>query len=152
VLELALYFLKRHADRAGSPLLGLSPEAAKKLAAYAWPGNVRELENCMERAVAFARCDQIAVDDLPEKIGAYVPDRFAVVVNDANEILPLDEVERRYVSRALGILGNNKTRAAELLGVDRRTLYRKIDRWQSLPLASSVAPVDTSAAATSKLV
>jgi two-component system response regulator HydG len=150
VLELALYFLKRHADHTGKPALGLSPEAAKKLAAYAWPGNVRELENCMERAVAFARSGLVVVDDLPEKIGAYVPDRFAVVVNDANEILPLDEVERRYVSRALGILGNNKTRAAELLGVDRRTLYRKIDRWESLQGGASAGSTEPNGGASAK--
>ena len=141
VLALAQYFLGRHAERTGTPSLGVSTEAAKKLIAYAWPGNVRELENCIERAVAFARFDQITVDDLPEKIGSYVPERFILVADDTNEIVSLDEVERRYVTRALQLLGDNKTRAAEILGIDRRTLYRKIDRWQnnqSSPSSSSI--------------
>jgi two-component system response regulator HydG len=135
VLELAHYFLRRHAERGGKPSLGIVPEAAKKLVAYGWPGNVRELENCMERAVALARFDQVTVADLPEKIGAYVPDHFAVVADDVDEILSLDEVDRRYVSRALAILGDNKTRASELLGIDRRTLYRRIERWEELQKA-----------------
>ena len=97
--------------------------------AYHWPGNVRELENCMERAVAFARLEQIAVDDLPEKIRAYQPDRFTVEANDSTEIVTLEQLERRYVMRALALLGNNKARAAQRLGIDRRTLYRKIERW-----------------------
>jgi two-component system response regulator HydG len=130
VLELGGYFLGRHAARSGKSPLGISAEAAKTLMEYGWPGNVRELENCIERAVAFARYDQITVDDLPDKIRAYVPDRFVVVANDADEILSLDEIERRYTTRALGILAGNKTRAAQLLGVDRRTLYRKIERWE----------------------
>jgi two-component system response regulator HydG len=131
VLELAHYFLRRHAERSGKAVLGISPEAARKLVAYGWPGNVRELENCVERAVAFARFDQVTVSDLPEKIGAYVPERFAVVADDVDEILSLDEVDRRYVGRALSILGNNRTRASELLGIDRRTLYRRIERWEA---------------------
>ena len=131
VLELAQFFLGRHAERSGKPVLGVSAEAARKLIAYNWPGNVRELENCIERAVAFARYDQIAADDLPDKIGAYTPGSFVVTANDAHEITSLDEVERRYVTRALSLLGDNKTLAAEALGIDRRTLHRKIERWES---------------------
>ena len=92
---------------------------------------MRELENCIERAVAFARFDQMTVDDLPEKIRDYRTDAFVVSANDATEVMTLAEVERRYVKRVLTILGGNKTRAAEVLGIDRRTLYRKIDRWQN---------------------
>jgi two-component system response regulator HydG len=131
VLELAHYFLRRHAERSGRALLGIAPEAAKKLVAYGWPGNVRELENCIERAVAFARFDHVTVEDLPEKVAAYVPEHFVVVADDVHEILSLEEVERRYVGRALAILGDNKTRASELLGIDRRTLHRKIERWEA---------------------
>jgi two-component system response regulator HydG len=129
VLELAQYFLKRHDARAGSAVHNLSTEAARKLLAYQWPGNVRELENCIERAIAFARYDQITVDDLPDKIAAYAPEHFAVTANDADEVVTLAEVERRYVNRVLSLLGGNKSRAAEVLGIDRRTLHRKMHRW-----------------------
>jgi DNA-binding NtrC family response regulator len=101
VLELAHYFLRRHAERSGRAPLGISPEAAKKLVAYGWPGNVRELENCVERAVALARFDHVTIEDLPEKIAAYVPGHFAVVADDVDEILSLEEVDRRYVARAV---------------------------------------------------
>jgi two-component system response regulator HydG len=131
VLELAQHFLTRHAERAGTTPLSVSTEAAKKLVAYAWPGNVRELENCTERAVAFARYEQITVDDLPEKVKNYQAERFAVTANDADEVITLAEVERRYVERVLALFGGNKSRAAEVLGIDRRTLYRKAALWQS---------------------
>ena len=139
VLELAHYFLRRHAERRGETPRRISMPAAKKLTAYDWPGNVRELENCIERALAFARYDEITIDDLPEKVGSYVEEQFVVVANDANEIIALDELERRYVTRALVLLGGNKARAAESLGIDRRTLYRKIERWseQQMPASAS---------------
>jgi DNA-binding NtrC family response regulator len=129
VLDLAQHFLAQHAARTGRAMLGLSLPAGEKLLAYRWPGNVRELQNCIERAVAFARFDEITVDDLPDTVRDYRTERFAVEANDSTEIVTLDELERRYVERALTLLGGNKSRAAELLGIDRRTLYRRIDRW-----------------------
>ena len=143
VLELAQYFLSRHAERTGRPPLGIATMAARKLIAYTWPGNVRELENCVERALAFARYDEITAEDLPEKIGAYVPDKFVVEANDALEVVSLDELERRYVGRALTLLGQNRSRVAQALGIDRRTLYRKMERWEELR-KSSLAPASES--------
>ncbi len=102
---------------------------AEKLMAYNWPGNVRELENCMEHAVALARFDQITVEDLPEKIRAYRAERFVVAANDPTEIVTMDELERRYILRVLSLVGGNKSRAAQVLGFDRRTLYRKLERY-----------------------
>jgi two-component system response regulator HydG len=130
VRELAAHFLNRLAERTGKSALTVSTEAARKLVAYSWPGNVRELENCMERAVAFARYDQITVDDLPAKVSKYDADHFAVTANEANEIVTLAVVERRYIERVLALLGGNKSRAAQVLGIDRRTLHRKVDLWQ----------------------
>lgn len=129
VLELAQTFVSQQAARSKRPVLGLSAPAAQKLLAYHWPGNVRELENCIERAVAFARFDEITVDDLPEKVRHYRADRFSVEANDTAEIVTLDELERRYIARVLALLGSNKVRAAQRLGIDRRTLYRKLERW-----------------------
>jgi two-component system, NtrC family, response regulator HydG len=129
VLELAQHFLGQHAARNGKPVLSISPEVAEKLIAYQWPGNVRELENCIARVVAFARYDHLTVEDLPEKVRAYHADRFVVSANDAMEIVTLVDLERRYIERVLTLFGHNKSRAAQVLGIDRRTLYRKIGRW-----------------------
>ena len=129
VLHLAQYFLKQFAARNDKSALELSTTAAEKLMAYNWPGNVRELENCMEHAVALARFDQITVEDLPEKIRAYRAERFVVAANDPTEIVTMDELERRYILRVLSLVGGNKSRAAQVLGFDRRTLYRKLERY-----------------------
>ncbi|MBX3232268.1 MAG: sigma-54-dependent Fis family transcriptional regulator [Labilithrix sp.] len=129
VLHLAQHFLKAFAERNAKPTLELSTTAAEKLMAYNWPGNVRELENCMEHAVALARFDQVTVEDLPEKIRAYRAERFVVAANDPTEIVTMDELERRYILRVLSLVGGNKSRAAQVLGFDRRTLYRKLERY-----------------------
>ena len=129
VLHLSQHFLKQFAARNDKPTLELSTTAAEKLMAYNWPGNVRELENCMEHAVALARFDQITVEDLPEKIRAYRAERFVVAANDPTEIVTMDELERRYILRVLALVGGNKSRAAQVLGFDRRTLYRKLERY-----------------------
>jgi two-component system response regulator HydG len=130
VLELAQHLLVQHAKRSGRAILGISVQAAEKLVAYRWPGNVRELQNCIERAVAFARFDEIAVDDLPETVRRYQKEGpIAWEARDTDQLICLEELERRYVERALSLLGGNKSRVAEVLGIDRRTLYRRLDRW-----------------------
>jgi DNA-binding NtrC family response regulator len=128
VLLLAQHFLGKYAARAGKPGLALAPPVAEKLLAYDWPGNVRELENSVERMVALARFEQLTVEDLPEKIRAFRSDRFVVAIDHTEEILSIDELERRYVQRVLKLVDGNKTRAAQLLGLDRRTLHRKLAR------------------------
>jgi two-component system response regulator HydG len=130
VLELAAHFLGEHAARNGKPPLRLSPEVAKRLLDYRWPGNVRELENCVARAVAFARYEELTVDDLPDKIRSFESDRFVVSANDEMEIVTLVELERRYVQRVLTLFNGNKSRTAQVLGIDRRTLYRKAEKWR----------------------
>lgn len=127
VLLLAQYFLQDMAARAQKNVVGLSATAAQKLLAYSWPGNVRELQNCIERAVALCHCDQITVDDLPDKIRHYSPSHVLVVGDDPSELVTMEEVERRYIRRVLDATGGNKTLAARILGFDRKTLYRKLD-------------------------
>jgi DNA-binding NtrC family response regulator len=129
VLLLAQSYLTRYAAQGKGKVAGMSSAAADKLLGYVWPGNVRELQNCMERAVALARVDQIGVDDLPEKIRDFRSTRVVVESEDPAELLPMDEVERRYVLRVLEAVGGNKTMAAHVLGFDRRTLYRKLDSY-----------------------
>jgi two-component system, NtrC family, response regulator HydG len=131
VLLLAEHFVERFAQKSGRQVRGITPQAAEKLAAYDWPGNVRELENCLERAIALLRGDQVTVDDLPEKIRHYRADRLVVSAEGLADVVTLDELERRYAIRVLALVGGNKSRAADLLGLDRRTLYRRLDRYES---------------------
>jgi DNA-binding NtrC family response regulator len=129
ILVLGTHFLNKFAERAGKGAMTLPPQVAALLLAYRWPGNVRELENCMERAVALARLDHISAEDLPEKIRSYRPDRFVVSADDPEEIMTLDELDRRYIVRAVKLLNGNKSRAAQVLGLDRRTLYRRLEKY-----------------------
>jgi two-component system response regulator HydG len=94
---------------------------------YDWPGNVRELENCMERAVALCRLDEITVDDLPAKIQEHQSSKIVITTESPGELITLDEMERRYVRQVLNAVGGNKTHAARILGIDRRSLYRRLE-------------------------
>ncbi len=128
ILLLAQHFLERYAAQSRRPVVGMTSAAADKLLSYGWPGNVRELQNCIERAVALAQFDHVGLDDLPEKIRDYKTARIDVESNDPAELLPMEEVERRYIAKVLDAVGGNKTLAAQVLGFDRRTLYRKLER------------------------
>ncbi len=129
VLLLAQHFLAHDAAKAGKSVSGLSPAAAGRLLAYTWPGNVRELRNCVERAVALTQYEQIAVDDLPEKIQAYHRSHVLVTSDDPTELAPLEQVERRYILQVMEAVGGNKTLAAQVLGIGRKTLYRKLEQY-----------------------
>jgi two-component system response regulator HydG len=126
VLLLAQHFLQIFAARSRKEVVGLSDAVAEKLLAYAWPGNVRELRNVIERAVALTRYQQLAVDDLPEKIRTYRQSRMVIDSGDPTELVPLEDVERRYILQVLEAVGDNKANAARILGLDRKTLYRKL--------------------------
>jgi two-component system response regulator HydG len=146
VLHLARHFLKIYAERHGkSDMEELSPAAAEKLIAYSWAGNVRELENCIDGAVALARNNRIELDDLPEKVRVFRPEKFVVTANQPEEIVTIDELERRYILRVLSLVGGNKSRAAQVLGFDRRTLYRKLERYQQNGSGASI-PVEAAPA------
>jgi DNA-binding NtrC family response regulator len=127
ILLLAQYFLKRIAGRTSKPVQGISGPAARLLMDYDWPGNVRELENCMERAVALCRLDEITVDDLPAKVQEHQSSKIVITTESPGELITLDEMERRYVRQVLNAVGGNKTHAARILGIDRRSLYRRLE-------------------------
>lgn len=133
VLLLAQHFTREYASRAHKAVTGISAPAAAKLLAYSWPGNIRELQNTVERAVALTRHAQILVEDLPEKIQTYVSTRLPVVGEDASELVPLAEMERRYILGVLKATGNQRTAAARILGLDRKTLYRKLEQYNAEP-------------------
>ena len=129
MLLLAQHFIDFYAARQSKRVIGLAPKAAERLLAYSFPGNVRELQNCMERAVALTSYDQIGVDDLPEKVRDHRPAQLLLTSPDSAELVSLEEIERRYILHVLDALGGNKAMVAQILGVDRRTLYRKLDRY-----------------------
>jgi DNA-binding NtrC family response regulator len=129
ILLLAQHFLERCASAAGKRIRGISPAAADRLVTYSWPGNVRELQNCIERSVALAQYDDIVVEDLPEKIRTYHHSHVVVAGQDPSELVSMEELERRYIHRVLEAVGGNKTLAARILGFDRTTLYRKLERY-----------------------
>jgi len=137
VLALAEHFVQRFAGRTAKRIVSIAPAAQRKLLAYDWPGNVRQLENSMERAVALTRGDQIEADDLPEKVLSFDGWSRATEEVDLENVLTLDQVERRQIERALREAHGNKTRAAKALGIDRRTLYRKLDRYDGAPRAAA---------------
>ena len=126
VLLLAQQFLTERAARSGKPVTGISRAAAEKLLAYAWPGNVRELQNCIERGLALTQHEQLMPEDLPDRIRSYGRAHVVVASDDPAELVPLEVVEQRYVARVMESVGGNKTLAAQILGLDRKTLYRKL--------------------------
>ncbi len=128
ILPLAQHFLQQFGSRSSKSVVGISPGAAEKLLSYAWPGNVRELQNCIERAVALTRFEQLSVDDLPDKIRDYRRSHVLLASDDPTELVPMEEVERRYVRRVMEAVAGNKTAAARILGMDRKRLYRMLDR------------------------
>ncbi|CAN5914625.1 sigma-54 dependent transcriptional regulator [soil metagenome] len=130
VLMLAQHMLRHYATVFEKKVMGLSAAAAERMLAYDWPGNVRELGNCLERAVALAHFEEIQVEDLPEKIRNQQTRRSNPMSGtDHPELMTLEEVERRHVVRVLEACQGNRTDAAKVLDLDRKTLYRKLLRW-----------------------
>ena len=129
ILLLAQHFIEEFAARTDKHIVGMSKAAAEKLLDYSWPGNVRELRNVIERAVTLTRYENLAVEDLPEKIRAYHSTHMIVGSNDPTELVPMEELEQRYILHVLQSVGGNKTLAARVLGFDRKTLYRKLQRY-----------------------
>src|SRR6185503_3250717 len=129
ILQLAQQAVDRFADSMKKEVRGIAAPAAERLLTYDWPGNVRELQNAVESAVALTRFSEIIVDDLPEKIRDYKSSHVLVAGDDPGELPTLDEVERRYILRVMQSVHGNKALASRVLGLDRKTLYRKLDRY-----------------------
>jgi DNA-binding NtrC family response regulator len=120
---LAQHFLGKYAAEHGQPPKTLAPAALKALMSYEWPGNVRELENVIERAVALSTAGTIGPDDLPPSLRAA---RQEFVAAGSAEGTSLREIEERYILQVLDQTRGNQRRAAQILGIDRKTLYRKL--------------------------
>jgi len=123
--DLVEHFLDKLANAHDKPRATVTEEVLEVLSGYDWPGNVRELENVMERAFVLSANGTIAVDDLPAKFRAM--ERVRTV-----EGLPsLEEIKKRHVLSVLKTVEGNKTKAAQILGVDRKTLYRMMRNWRT---------------------
>jgi len=118
-------FLRKCGEGIGKTVRGVSEAALAMLIDYTWPGNVRELENVIERAVTLSRNDRISPDDLPPAVQGARGDR-RVLDEAAEKSLPLHEIEKEYIKKILEKTGGNKYQAAHALGIDRKTLYRKL--------------------------
>jgi two-component system response regulator PilR (NtrC family)/two-component system response regulator HydG len=129
LLALSEHFLAASAARAGKDVRALHESAKKALLSHSWPGNVRELENTIERAVALCEGVLIHVEDLPAALRERRPGDADTLQTALARGLTLAELEREYIQRVLTAEGGNKTRAAQRLGLDRKTLYRKLEEY-----------------------
>ncbi|HEV2314277.1 MAG TPA: sigma 54-interacting transcriptional regulator, partial [Candidatus Acidoferrales bacterium] len=131
---LAQLFLEKFAD-AGRPLPTLAEDALTRLTAYDWPGNVRELENAIERAVALGSGPTLHSGDLPPNLLCKAPGPTEPTSSDDNQV-PLQELERRTILRAMRESNGDKLLAARVLGIGKTTLYRKLKLYESCSAVS----------------
>lgn len=134
ILPLAEHFLAQAQTRDDKRVQGFHPQTVKLLLSHGWPGNVRELENCVERAVALCEGTQILPSDLPHQLRE--KRREDIVAFALSRNMTLVDLEREYIQRVMKEEGGNKTRAAQRLGLDRKTLYRKLEE------AGKQSPID----------
>jgi two-component system response regulator HydG len=141
---LVFHFLERFKEKTGRTVKGISNEALRALVSYDWPGNVRELENAIERGVIIASGRQIELEDLPQNISnmaaaamAYARDERARAAGEGRTVgieieLPatIDEIERQVIDATLDYTQGDKSRAARLLNIGRKTLYRKLEQME----------------------
>jgi transcriptional regulator with GAF, ATPase, and Fis domain len=140
---LVIHFLEHYKQRTGRFVSGISKEALRALVSYDWPGNVRELENAIERAVIIAAGRQIELDDLPSAIGNVAAEREALGRAERSQAASegrttsieievpssMDDIERRAIEATLDYTSGDKTRAARLLNIGRKTIYRKLEQY-----------------------
>ncbi len=137
----ATHYLTIFSEKANRPIHAFTPEAMAAFRAYSWPGNVRELVNVVERAVALAPGSVVEITDLPEKVAMSAHAARGYAVSAAGR-LTLAEVTRRYVFEVLDQAGGNKTEAARVLGIPRRTLYRMLARIEASGTADRASHYD----------
>jgi two-component system response regulator HydG len=145
ILTLANYLLTRSQPN-GQRVVGFTSAVVDALLSYSWPGNVRELQNCMERAVALAEFDHLRLEDFPEKLRDVKEAPMAIESNDPAELITAAELERRYIAHVVAAVKGNKTLAARVLGLDRRTIYRKLEGREPPQRTPSVAPEEQGSA------
>ncbi|MGE5217644.1 MAG: sigma-54-dependent transcriptional regulator [Chloroflexota bacterium] len=136
IAPLAEYFRKRYSHESAKPVTAISEPTMSLLLKYWWPGNVRELENVIERAVVLSNQRAITVEDLPAEIRTL--SRPSLYGNESGreplliaDTPPLEEVKKRYVLRVIALCDGNLSRAARMLNIDRRSLYRMLTRYKA---------------------
>ncbi len=125
---LANHFLARHVTRLGKPVQGLTPRALAALMRHNWPGNVRELENAIQSMIILTESDWLDVDVLPPGLAAEGDSPVRLI--DCMEPQSLEEIEAHFIAKTLRQTKGNRTTAAEILGIDKSTLWRKIKRYE----------------------
>jgi two-component system response regulator HydG len=140
---LVIHFLEHYKQKTGRFISGISKAALQALTSYDWPGNVRELENAIERAIIIASGRQIELDDLPEAVGLHALEEREHLREERAEAAEegralqleitvpssIDEIERQAIEATLDYTSGDKTRAARVLGIGRKTLYRKLQQY-----------------------
>jgi two-component system response regulator AtoC len=144
ISKLIAYFLGIYRQRFNRPGLDLSSEARERLQAYAWPGNVRELRNCLERAAAISLSDVIEANQIPSlssgNVGVVVSQAaHAAATAPQSAPVTLEELEREHILRVLNESDGNRERAAAILGISSRTLYRKLREYETETRSAGLA-------------
>jgi DNA-binding NtrC family response regulator len=119
------HFISKFSGETKRKISGVSEDALKLLSNYSWPGNVRELENVIQRAITLTQYETIRPDDLPSSMFQEI--RQNVLDKGFREKYSIDQLEKEYIRKILIEVGGNKSKAAEILGLDRKTLYRKLE-------------------------
>lgn len=127
---LAIHFLEGFNKRLGKSITGITEKALSRMRRYDWPGNVRELENAIERAVIIAQNRLITVDDLPDNVRGAETEGESRKTVELEIGTTMDEVEKRVIMETLAYTRGDKSRAAQVLGIGRKTLYRKLQRYE----------------------
>jgi two-component system, NtrC family, response regulator AtoC len=142
ILVLAQAFLERMRQKHKKDVSGMSTAFAERLLTYGWPGNVRELLNVIERAVVLTQYEELKVSDLPAKISDYQSRLLVFDADHVDELVTLEELEKRYILRVMEALAWSKSEATRVLGIDRSTLYRKLERYGiTAPPTRSLEPM-----------
>src|SRR6266571_165637 len=155
---LVIHFLEHYKQRTGRFVFGISKEALRALISYDWPGNVRELENAIERAVIIASGRQIELDDLPEAIGNVAAEREALARAERAQAASegrstkleievpssMDDIEKKAIQATLDYTSGDKTKAARLLNIGRKTIYRKLEQYNGQNLDTKAGPDESS--------
>jgi transcriptional regulator with PAS, ATPase and Fis domain len=123
---LAFYFLKKFALAMGKPVADLAPDALRLLGRYDYPGNVRELANLIERGVALAQGAMLELAHLPESLRSLT---VRVTATAGSELQSLEKNEAAHIAQVLAYTGGNRNQAADILGIDRVSLWRRIKRY-----------------------
>ncbi len=121
------HFLARASAEAGRDVPEIEPQAMARLLRYPWPGNARELQNAIQRGVILARNNVLTINELPPKVAGTGFSAARMLSEAVDKRLSLDQLERDYIRAVVEAVNGNKTEAASILRIDRKTLYRKLE-------------------------